>query len=145
MSMIVDVSGEVLYNADTRNLMKEVRNMDYEAMGGRIKSARQAKGLSQKELAAAAGLSISALQGIEKGNENVRLEAVARLADALGISLDTLVNPLIAENPEKIAQSISEARAMLLEAQEQMRGAMERLNACEQPMKIRWAKIVQGE
>lgn len=119
--------------------------MDYEAMGRRVKSLREAKRLSQRELAGLAEISVSALQGIERGNENVRLEAVVRLAGALNVSLDALVNPLTASDSEMIGQSVLEARMMLQEAEEQLHGALERLEACAQPTKIRWAKIMIGE
>ena len=55
----------------------------------RLKQLREAAGLSQPE-AAAAGVPVGTLRGWEQGRRVPLLDAAARLALALGVSLDEL-------------------------------------------------------
>jgi transcriptional regulator with XRE-family HTH domain len=56
-----------------------------------VKRLRAAAGLTQQQLATAAGLSVSVVSQIEQGtNEDPRLSTLAALARALGASLDAL-------------------------------------------------------
>ena len=58
--------------------------------GAEFRAARQAAGLSQKALAAAAGVAWTQIQKIEAGTiqiGNVTLRTAVRLADALGVPL----------------------------------------------------------
>jgi transcriptional regulator with XRE-family HTH domain len=59
-------------------------------MGERLQKARRAKGLSQPQLAAAAGVPVGSLRQWEQGRREPLLSAAARVASALGISLDAL-------------------------------------------------------
>jgi transcriptional regulator with XRE-family HTH domain len=59
-------------------------------MGERLQQLRHAKGLSQTQLAAAAGVPVGSLRNWEQGHRTPLLDAAARLAKALGISLDVL-------------------------------------------------------
>jgi transcriptional regulator with XRE-family HTH domain len=59
-------------------------------MGQRLQQLRQAKGLSQTQLALAAGVPVGSLRNWERGRRVPLLDAAARIAVALGISLDTL-------------------------------------------------------
>jgi transcriptional regulator with XRE-family HTH domain len=54
-------------------------------IGKRIKSLRQAKALSQEQLAERIGISHKYLSSIERGKENPTLETFIRLADALNV------------------------------------------------------------
>ena len=60
-------------------------------IGKHIRAARLEKGLSQKELANAAGISENALWEHETNRSDPRLETAVLLADALGITLDELI------------------------------------------------------
>jgi len=53
---------------------------------------RRARGLSQTELAKRAGISIDSLRNWEQGRVLPRIDAAHRLARALGVSLDGLVD-----------------------------------------------------
>lgn len=55
-----------------------------------IKSTRSALGISQEELAARAGLHRTYVSDLERGARNPSLESVAKLADALELSLPML-------------------------------------------------------
>lgn len=59
-------------------------------MGQRLQELRQRAGLSQSELARAAEVPIGSLRNWEHGRRTPLLDAAARIAQALGISLDEL-------------------------------------------------------
>jgi transcriptional regulator with XRE-family HTH domain len=54
-----------------------------QAFGSRMRALRKAKGLTQEELAFASGLDRSYLGAIERGEKNVSLINIRRIADAL--------------------------------------------------------------
>ncbi|RZJ68862.1 MAG: XRE family transcriptional regulator [Flavobacterium sp.] len=55
--------------------------------GLRVKELRKLKGLSQEKLANLADIDRTYLPTIEKGERNVSIEVVERLAGALGVSI----------------------------------------------------------
>jgi len=55
-----------------------------------IKKLRQKLGLTQKELAEKAGLSVSYLTDIENGRERPAIKTLARIAKVLGVSINDL-------------------------------------------------------
>ena len=63
--------------------MKKVRNYQ-QVIGETIEHMRLEKGWTQEELAEAVGSSQSAIHRIEKGGQNVSLEMIKRLSEALG-------------------------------------------------------------
>ena len=52
-------------------------------IGTLIQETRQARGMTQAELAAALGTSQSAINRIEKGGQNISLEMIARIGEVL--------------------------------------------------------------
>lgn len=58
-------------------------------LGQRIKYLREAKGMSQKDLAYTADLDRSYIAGIEAGNRNVSILNVEKIANALNVTLKT--------------------------------------------------------
>jgi transcriptional regulator with XRE-family HTH domain len=58
--------------------------------GTRLRSLREALGLSQSQLATRCGLSLDSLQNWEQGRTEPRLSALIQLAKCLGVSLDLL-------------------------------------------------------
>lgn len=63
-----------------------------QTLGQRIRAAREALGESQVSLAAAAGISQGYLSQLEQDTREPTLSIAARLARALGISLDELAS-----------------------------------------------------
>lgn len=59
--------------------------------GKNLKKLRMERGMSQKELAVCAGVSDSAISSYEQRGKLPQLDAAVAIADALGVSLDTLV------------------------------------------------------
>ena len=65
--------------------------MDQHTPGGRVRSARKRRGMTQRELAVAAGLALITVKKIEQGAYgSMRLETVRRLAVALGVPTSAL-------------------------------------------------------
>ncbi len=63
-------------------------------VGRNIREARKAKGLSQESLALEAGLDRSYVGGVERGERNIAVLNLARIAKALGIPVSSLVQGL---------------------------------------------------
>lgn len=59
-------------------------------VGERVRGLRKARGLSLKEVAAAAGLSTSFLSQIERGLSSASVRALARIADALQVMISDI-------------------------------------------------------
>lgn len=61
--------------------MTDIRSL----VGSRIRESRKAKGLSQDQLAELCGFHYSYIGGVERGERNISLENLAKIADALGV------------------------------------------------------------
>jgi ribosome-binding protein aMBF1 (putative translation factor) len=70
---------------------KKTANPLLRRVGARLRRARQAKGVSQEAVALAAGLDRSYVSGLERGEFNVSLLVLARLARAAGTRLSALL------------------------------------------------------
>ncbi|PWI29760.1 XRE family transcriptional regulator [Flavobacteriaceae bacterium LYZ1037] len=62
------------------------------AIGKRVKSLREEKGIPQQDLAAKCNIEKSNLSRLEAGGTNPTLYTLKRIADNLGISLVDIVN-----------------------------------------------------
>ena len=60
--------------------------------GRNVQSARQALGISQEELAFRAGLHRTYIGMIERAERSISLQNAKKVADALNMKLDTLLN-----------------------------------------------------
>lgn len=61
--------------------------------GQRLVELRRAKGWSQERLALECGLARSYLGGVERGQRNISLKNIYRLADTLGLSPTVMMEP----------------------------------------------------
>jgi HTH-type transcriptional regulator/antitoxin HipB len=68
-------------------IMHESRSSPLIALGAEVRGARQRLGLSQEELALAAGVSTRSVHAIENGKPTVRADVLIRLLSALGYEL----------------------------------------------------------
>jgi len=66
--------------------------INYERIGRRIQQLRKLKKMSQAELAEYTGMSVSYISHIETGIKHASLESVVRIANALGITVDQVLN-----------------------------------------------------
>lgn len=60
-------------------------------IGERIKSARQAAGMTQKELASRLGLATRTVQQYELGKRTPRIDQLQNIANALGVTMSELM------------------------------------------------------
>lgn len=68
-----------------------VKNIKLKLFGEQVRRLRKARGLSQEELAELADMHRNYIGGIERGERNVALLNILRLAKALGVSLSELL------------------------------------------------------
>ena len=90
--------------------------MDASIPGDRIRQLRKRRGMTQRELAEAADLSVSAVKKIEQGTlGQLRLETAHRLAVALGTTTLAIADPAPEPTPERADGGIwTETRDALL-------------------------------
>ena len=104
------VSGNVcqIYLKETRKRSKGGGDgMDAQAVGHRIKVAREAKGLTQEELAVLVDLSPTHISVIERGVKVPNLDSFVAIANALGVSADALLIDVVECSTEGIANELS--------------------------------------
>ena len=65
--------------------------IDYKAIGRRIKAAREKKKLKQHNLAALAEIAATNLSHIERGTSKVSLPTLVKIANSLEVSMDELL------------------------------------------------------
>lgn len=94
--------------------------VDLSAIGSRIKAARERKHLTQEDLAAIVDLSPTHVSVIERGVKPPKLETFVRIANALGVSADTLLQDVVDSSAEGVANSLA-ADIMKLPANERNR------------------------
>lgn len=61
-------------------------------LGVAIRAARQAQGMSQESLADKAGIDRSYIGGIERGEHNIAIMNLLKIADALGMKVSSLLD-----------------------------------------------------
>jgi transcriptional regulator with XRE-family HTH domain len=72
-------------------------------VGARVRALRTRLGLGQAECARAAGVDTSSLFRLEKGDQNVTIDMIGRLAVALGVEMDELLEG-VRPDPAIVAQ-----------------------------------------
>ena len=84
--------------------------MDLKAVGQRIKSAREAKNLTQEELAALVNLSPTHVSVIERGLKVTKLDTFVTIAiaNALDVSADTLLIDVVAHSVTGVTNELTE-------------------------------------
>ena len=73
------------------NLSRNRQNRALVALGTAIREVRLAKGISQERLALLADVDRSYVGRVERGDNNVAVLTLARLASALGVSIARLM------------------------------------------------------
>lgn len=82
--------------------------MDYYAIGQRIRKYRKAQGLSQEALAERVDISTTHMSHIETGNTKLSLQVFANLAEALQISMDSLLYDANENSKQQTYQEITD-------------------------------------
>ncbi|WP_418895414.1 type II toxin-antitoxin system Y4mF family antitoxin [Limibacterium fermenti] len=75
--------------------MKSQYNGIMEEFGNIIKERRKALSITQRELAALAGVGINTLTKIERGEANPSLKVVMRILDTLGLEMDIKIRSIV--------------------------------------------------
>jgi len=68
--------------------------------GDRIRQIREAKGMTQDQLADAGGISKGFLSDVENNNKNISSQSLLKIANALGASVDYLLRGEVKESVE---------------------------------------------
>ena len=71
--------------------VRYAKNPNLIALGGAIRAVRTRSGISQEALALSANIDRSYLGGIERGEVNLALVNIVKIASALGISVAALM------------------------------------------------------
>ncbi len=88
--------------------------MDYAALGKRIKTQRKLLGLTQEQLAEQAGISCSFMGHIERGTRKLSVDSLVRIADALHLSCDTLLQDSVNLNMQVESNWLTERKKRIL-------------------------------
>lgn len=82
--------------------------MNLKAIGTRIKEAREAKGLTQEQLAEIVGLSSTHISVIERGVKAPKLETFIEIANALDVTSDSLLLDVLDNSLQITTTELSE-------------------------------------
>ena len=82
--------------------------MDLKAVGQRIKAAREAKNLTQEELAALVNLSTTHVSVIERGLKVTKLDTFVAIANALEVSADALLKDVVTYSVSGVTNELSD-------------------------------------
>ncbi len=70
--------------------LKKIRK----ALGARVRALRKAKALSQEELAYECGLHRTYMGDVERGESNVSIDNITKIAGSLGITISELFSSI---------------------------------------------------
>lgn len=87
--------------------------MDLKAVGQRIKEAREAKGLTQEDLAAIVDLSPTHVSVIERGLKVTKLDTFVSIANALDVSADMLLIDVVTQATNGATNELTEILSKL--------------------------------
>ena len=82
--------------------------IDLKAVGQRIKAAREAKNLTQEELAALVNLSTTHVSVIERGLKVTKLDTFVAIANALDVSADALLIDVVTHSVTGVTNELSD-------------------------------------
>lgn len=82
--------------------------MDWTAVGKRMRVAREFAGLTQEELAARLEMSPTHISVLERGVKPPKLENFVRIANALGVSSDFLLQDVITNSQAGAVSELAE-------------------------------------
>ena len=81
--------------------------MDQIAIGARIKAARERVHLTQEQLAEIVDISPTHMSVIERGVKTPKLDTFVRIANALGVSTDALLQDVVVTVTDNIVAELS--------------------------------------
>ena len=81
--------------------------MNYKSIGLRIRKAREAKGLTQEQLADMTNLSVPHMSVIERGAKLPRMDTFIEIANALNVTADSLLLDVLNTSSQIMASELS--------------------------------------
>ncbi len=81
--------------------------MDAKAVGRRIRAAREAKSLTQEDLAALVEISPTHISVVERGTKITRMDTFVAIANVLEVSADSLLLDVVDHAIESVATELS--------------------------------------
>jgi transcriptional regulator with XRE-family HTH domain len=84
-------------------------NIDYKELGKRIRAERRKQDLTQEKLAEMAEISDSFMGHIERGGRTLSIETLAKLANALSLSIEYIVCGEFNYQPDMLPAEVHEA------------------------------------
>lgn len=82
--------------------------IDYKAIGARIRAARERKGLKQHNLAALAEVAPTNISHIERGAAKTSLPTLMKIANSLEVSMDELLCDSLTKSKHIFADELAE-------------------------------------
>ncbi len=92
--------------------------MDMKAVGQRIKQAREAKRLTQEQLAEKVGLTASHISVIERGIKSPRLETLVEILNTLKVDANSILSDVLSVSNEIVSSLLSDKLSALPETQQ---------------------------
>lgn len=89
--------------------------MDMRAIGQRIKQAREAKGLTQEQLAEKVVLSASHISVIERGMKTPKLETLVEILNILNVDANFVLSDVLSVSNEIVSSMLSKKLSALPE------------------------------
>ena len=84
-------------------------NIDYKELGKRIRAERRRQDLTQEKLAEMAEISDSFMGHIERGGRTLSIETLAKLANALNLSIEYIICGEFNYQPDMLPTEIHDA------------------------------------
>ena len=100
-------SSSILYIV--KEMMLIMYNIDYKDLGKRIRAERRKQDLTQEKLAEMANISDSFMGHIERGGRTLSIETLAKLADALNLSIEYIICGEFNYQPDMLPAEILDA------------------------------------
>jgi len=125
---------QIIYFIAYNSLSDYICNIIYFAMhiGKNIKAIREAKGLMQKEIAAAAGMHPANYNKVEKGDREPSIEALDKIAKLFGLTVDQIIH-YEGKMPKEVSikdKSVNEKLQMIEKLEEPDKQALYRMIDC---------------
>ena len=92
-------------------------SIDYKEIGKRIRAERRRQDITQEKLAETAKISISFMGHIERGGRTLSIETLAKLADALNMSIEYIVCGEYNYQPKMLPSEVHDALNQMSDSQ----------------------------
>jgi len=92
-------------------------NIDYKELGKRIRAERRKQDITQEKLAEMADISDSFMGHIERGGRTLSIETLAKLANALNLSIEYIVCGEFNYQPDMLPSEILDALKQMSNSQ----------------------------